>query len=125
MSRKLSWIFLMLLTMAVIGVGCGGGGSSSGGGSSTTIVGTWNLVGSNPNMPQQVIFNSNGTGSYSGAPPSSTGATSGTFTWTQTGSTVTLTQGGSTLATITNLPSSVGNTITVTSGGATSTYNRA
>lgn len=69
-------------------------------------------------MPQQIIFNSDGTGSYSGAPVSSTGATSGTFTWAQTGSTVTL-------ATINNLPTTVGNTITVVSGGATITYTRA
>jgi hypothetical protein len=123
MHLKTYLLVAMVLVLAM-GMGCSGGGSSSGGSSSNTIAGTWNRI-SGSNSPTQVIFNSDGTGSYSGAPPSSTGATSGSFTWTQTGSTVTLTQGSSTMGTITNVPSPVGNTVSVISGGITSTYNRA
>jgi len=115
-------MFVLFLIGLIFIFGCGGGGSSSGGGSSpSTVVGTWNLVSSTGGtMPQQVIFNSDGTGSISGGVPSDT------FTWTQQGSQVIMTfqRGGTT--TISNLPSPVGNTVTlVNSSGVRATYTRA
>ena len=123
-----TWLLLAMILLLAIGMGCGGGGSSSGGGGSDTIVGTWNRVsstGTGANMPEQLIFNSNGTGSYSG---SATG--SGTLTWTQQGSQLTITIQGVGTITVNNMSSPVGNTFTLGlySGGTltgTATYNRA
>jgi hypothetical protein len=124
--RLKTYLCLGLVLVLALGMGCSSGGSSSGsssgGGSPATIVGTWNLVSSTGGTwAQQVVFNSNGTGSTSGGT-----APSQTFTWTQQGSQVVMTfQGGGTL-TINNVTSPVGNSNTLAdSSGRTATYSRA
>lgn len=92
-----AFISATLVLLLAIGMGCSGGGTSSGGmgsagsgsggGSSTSaMVGTWNLSGSNgANTPQQITFNPNGTGTYSGS-----ALGSGTCTWTLAGNQLTV-----------------------------------
>lgn len=80
--RGKNWLLVAMILLLAIGMGCGGGGSSSGGSSSTagTFVGTWNKVsstGTGSALADQIIFNSDGTGSYSGK---NSGAAN--FTWT-------------------------------------------
>ena len=120
--RLNTYLLLALVLVLAMAMGCSSGSSSSGGGSSATIVGTWNLVSSTGGTwAQQVIFNSNGTGSTSGGT-----APSQTFTWTQQGSQVIMAfQGGGTL-TINNVASPVGNSNTLAdSSGRTAIYSRA
>jgi hypothetical protein len=79
-------------------MGCGG---SYGGSGSTylSIVGTWNkdsFTGDGANLPDQLIFNTNGTGSFSG-----TASGAANFTWTYRGITLSLIpqQGGTIILT--------------------------
>jgi len=120
--KTYQWLALVLLLS--IGMGCGSGTSNSGGvasGGDASLVGTWNLVNSGGgNFPPKIVINSNGTGLYL-----FTGGTTSSFTWSQSGSTVTISTGSLQAASINNLSSPVGNTFTLNSLGATATYNRA
>lgn len=121
MKTAITVLCLLFIAMMISCSSGGGSSSSGGGGSSQTIVGTWNLVNSTGGAwPQQAVFNSDGTGQFSGGSPFT-----GAFTWNQQGSQVTITQSGRTIATISNVTSQVGNSVTLSSGGQTATYNRA
>jgi hypothetical protein len=107
-------------------MGCGGGGTSTGSSGSTilTIVGTWNesgFTGDGGNLPTQLIFNENGTGSFSGA-----ASGSANFTWIYQGTTLTLIPAGR--ANIVLTAPQVGTVVSpltlTTSTGGTATYNR-
>ena len=116
---------LALVMLLSLGMGCGGGGTTNSGGVASggdaSLVGTWNLVNSGGgNFPQKILINSNGTGSYL-----FTGGTTSNFTWTQSGTTVTISTGSLQAASINNLSSPVGNTFTLNSLGASASYNRA
>jgi hypothetical protein len=112
-----TYLFVALVLVVAMGMGCGGSGTSSGGDTSSTLIGTWKLVSANGNFPQTIVFNSNGTGAYSGGINSN-------FTWNQVGNQVTISTGSAQPATII-LSSSVVNTFTLNSLGGTGTYNRA
>jgi hypothetical protein len=121
-KRVLLLVFGLLL---VFHTGCGGGGTSSGSSSTyLTIVGTWNestFTGDGSNLPTQLIFNENGTGSFSGAV---SGAA--TFTWVYQGTTLTIIPLGR--SSIVLMAPQVGTVVSpltlTTSSGGTATYNR-
>jgi hypothetical protein len=125
-------LFVALVLVLAMGMGCSSGSSSnssSGGGtpviSISQIVGTWKLVSSSGgSWYQQVVFNSNLTGTLSGGVTPNVN-----FNWTHEGNQVTMTQGGNTIAIINNVPPNINdpkiNTVTVSSGGQTAVYNRA
>jgi hypothetical protein len=121
MKKVITVLFLLCIAMT-ISCSSGGGGSSSGGGvSSQTIVGTWTLTNSTGGTwPQKAVFNSDGTGQFSGG-----SNFDGAFTWTQQGSQVIITQGGRTIATINNVTPPIPNNVSLSSGGLTAIYSRA
>jgi len=117
--RSKTYLFLGLVLVLAMGMGCSNGGSS-GGGSSQAIVGTWNLVSStDARWAPQITFNANGTGQ------NSAGTLKGTFTWTQTGNEVTTNYVGGSVSTFTFVLSPDSNTSTASSGGSTAVYKRA
>ena len=120
--------FLVIFGLLFVSLmGCGGSSGGINGINGTTvlsIVGTWtkaSSTGDGANLPDQFIFNVNGTGSYSGA-----ASGSANFTWTYGGTTLVINpQGGA--AIVLGAPQ-VGTvtsplTLTTTTGG-TATYNR-
>jgi len=117
--------FLLVLISLFLVMGCGGGGSSSGGSVSTagTFVGTWNRVGTTgtgTNLPEQFIFNSNGTGSYSGNVSGNAN-----FTWTHVGTQLSVTGGGATQVYTVPASGTVPNSFgLINTTGGTATYNR-
>ena len=121
--KSYKWLALVLLLAMGMGCGSSGTSSSSGGvasGGDASLVGTWNLASGNGNFPQKVVINANGTGSYIFA-----AGTTSSFTWSQSGNTVTISTGSSQAAVINNLSSPVGNTFTLNSLGGAATYSRA
>jgi hypothetical protein len=124
--RLKTYLFLGLVLILAMGMGCSSGSSSNGGSSgvsSSTTVGTWNLVSSTGgNWPKQITLNANGTGSYSGAGGE---FPSGTFSWTRQGSLLLITFSDGSTETNTILSES-GNTRTLKdSFGTTANYSRA
>jgi hypothetical protein len=90
LMRSKDFFLMVFGLLFLLLTGCGGGGTSTGSSSSTyqTIVGTWNetaYTGDGVNLPTQLIFNENGTGSFSGATSGSAN-----FTWVYQGTTLTL-----------------------------------
>ncbi len=122
MKSKVTFLVVLGLLFVFL-MGCGG---SYGGGSSTysTIVGTWNkasFTGDGANLPDQLIFDAKGTGSYSGAV---SGAAN--FTWTYGGTTLIINpQGGKAIVLTAPQVGTVTSPLTLTtSTGGTATYNR-
>ncbi len=111
------YLLVTLVLVLALGMGCSSSGTNSGGDASSTLIGTWKLTSSNGNFPPTIVFNSNGTGSYQGSINSN-------FTWTQSGTQVTISTGASQPATI-NLTATAVNSFTLNSLGGTGTYNRA
>ena len=124
MKLKVSFLVVLGLLLVFL-MGCGGGGSSSGSGSTIlTIVGTWNrasITGTGANLPDQLIFDMNGTGSFSGT---TSGAAN--FTWTYQGTQLSLIrQGAATIVLTAPVVGTVVSPITLTDAtGGTATYNR-
>jgi hypothetical protein len=124
MKSKISFLVLLGLLFVIL-MGCGGGGSTSGSGTTIlTIVGTWNrasFTGTGANLPEQLIFNMNGSGSFSG-----TASGAATITWTYQGTQLTLNpQGRAAIVLVGPLVGTVVSPITLTdTNGGTATYNR-
>jgi hypothetical protein len=123
MKSKVCFLVILGLLFVFL-MGCGGSYGGGGGTTYQTIVGTWNKAsstGDGANLPDQLIFNVSGTGSYSGG-----ALGSGSFTWTYGGTTLVISPQGGT-AIVLGAPQ-VGTvvsplTLTTTTGG-TATYNR-
>jgi hypothetical protein len=100
-------------------------GSVNGENNFNKMVGTWNLVSSSNfpegnHDPQQLIFNSNGSGSFSGA---SGNPSSGSFAWNVNGFTLALSGGLSDTLTI-HFPDNNNLAITHNGTAKSSTYRR-
>ncbi|MGC1404341.1 MAG: hypothetical protein WA974_15590 [Thermodesulfobacteriota bacterium] len=115
-----TFLLVALVMVLAMGMGCGAGSSpttSGGDGSGATLVGTWTRVDSNATFPQQIVFNSDGTGTYL-FPTFKT-----SITWTASGGVITISTGSAQPATI-NLTSTSVNTFILNSLGTSDTYNR-
>jgi hypothetical protein len=117
--------FLVVLgSLFVFPMGCNVGSLTGSGSTHQTIVGTWNrssFTGDGMNLPEQLIFNENGSGSYSGAV---SGAAN--FTWTYQGTLISIIpQGGADIFLTGPQVGTVTSPLTLTtSTGGTATYNR-